>query len=81
MKFKLEDSFYSRYFIYKSKKYYMVFDIYNQRFEIDKKSNKNLNNDYEIAFLHGISEERYNEKTRIKLITNNNKKKTRIFEK
>ena len=80
MKLKLGDSFYSRYYVYKSKKYYMAFDIYNQLFEIDKKPNKNLNNDYEILFLHGISGERYNEKTRIELTTHN-KKKTRIFEK
>jgi len=81
MKLKLENSFYSCYFIYKAKKYYMAFDIYNQLFEIDKKSAKNLNNNYELLFLYGISGERCNEKTRIKLITNTNKKKIRVFEK
>jgi len=81
MKLKLEDSFYSRYLIYKSKKYYMAFDIYNQFIEIDKKSDKNLNNDYEFLFLNGLSGEKYNEKTRIKLIAKPYKKKIRIFEK
>jgi len=81
MKLKLEDCGYSRYLIYKSKKYYMAFDIDGQLIEIAKESDKNLNNGYEMLFSYGISKKRHNEKTKIDLFIYANKKKNRTFEK
>jgi len=81
MKLKLEDCGYSRYLIYKSKKYYMAFDIDSPLIEIVKESDKNLNDGYEIVFSYDISGKRHNKKTKIDLLIYANKKKNRTFEK
>ena len=81
MKLKLEDFGYARCFIYESKKYYVVFNIDSQFIAINKESDKNLNNGYEMVFSHDISGKRHNKKTQIDLLIYANKKKNRTFEK